>query len=86
MYFRLIKHLVTMKVPHHRSENVQHLVPLGPSLMGRIENEPNRSDSRSKVDSEVDLLKDCYQRRRKKRTPGNPNVRSRKNSIFNYGA
>lgn len=43
---------------HHGSEYVNQFVPLGSSLCGKIENDPNRSDNRSKVDSEVDLLKD----------------------------
>jgi hypothetical protein len=34
------------------------IIPLGSSLCGRIENDPNMSDNRSSVDSEVDLLKD----------------------------
>lgn len=49
-------------------ENVnQFVVPLGSSLCGKIENEPNRSDSFSKVDSDVDLLKDCNEKQWKKR-------------------
>ena len=49
------------------SEVVNHFVPLGSSLCEKIENDPNRSDSRSKVDSEVDLLKD-YNRKRRQAT------------------
>lgn len=53
------------KVLHPRwSENVHQFVPLGSSVCGKIENDPNRSDSRSKVDSEVDLLKNYNQKKK----------------------
>jgi len=48
------------------SEVVSQFVPLGSCLCEKIENDPNRSDSRSKVDSEVDLLKDCNGKQRKR--------------------
>jgi len=60
------------------SEVVNRFVPLGSSLCEKIENDPIRSDSRSKVVSEVDLLKD-YKRKQMKRRQA---TRLRKENIY----
>lgn len=80
MYDKISKAFGYYEVIHPDSKDNYQFVP---SFGGKIENEPNRSDNRSKAASEVDLLKDCNQKQWKK-NPKIQKIRSKKNIMFIY--